>query len=375
MSRFIINSVPFETRLCHDAKQILARDQARAKKFLAGLQPHGPAAFLNKKTRKGGNTADGIRESIDVTDTGVAYTIPVSDIYYGSGTFTGTEYIDQVTLGGNLIAKEQSIGVASSVRGFNLLNTFCGSIGPVNLSTGTDVASPVTENLFNSGIIPSISIGMSYFPNAADIANGEITFGATDTAKYTPLRACAYPNLTSSCYPYVRFTGSVNYVPMTTIEPADKYWGIDEDLTYGEDIELLRSSAGIVDIGTTFLLIASDAFKVYRRATGAEEDPATGLLTVTEDQFKSMESLFFTIGTETYDLIPNAQIWPRELNETIGGEKGKIYLIVADMGSSSGAGLDFINGFAFLQRFYSVFDTTNRRFGLARTKFTTKEIN
>ena len=31
-----------------------------------------------------------------------------------------------------------------------------------------------------------------------------------------------------------------------------------------------------------------------------------------------------------------------------------------DIGSPSGSGLDFINGYSFLERFYSVFDTPTR---------------
>ena len=69
-----------------------------------------------------------------------------------------------------------------------------------------------------------------------------------------------------------RFTGSVNYVPITTAKPSDKYWGINADIVYG-DMPLLKLSAGIVDIRTTLLLLASDAFNDYRRAAGAEEDP------------------------------------------------------------------------------------------------------
>lgn len=37
---------------------------------------------------------------------------------YGSGSFTGTEYTDKVTLGGFTVLK-QSIGVASSATGFS----------------------------------------------------------------------------------------------------------------------------------------------------------------------------------------------------------------------------------------------------------------
>lgn len=76
-----------------------------------------------------------------------------------------------------------------------------------------------------------------------------------------------------------------------------------------------------------------------------------------------------------YTLTPNAQIWPRSLNADIGGTAGSIYLIVGDLGSDSGEGLDFINGFAFLQRFYSVYDTTNKRVGLATTSYTTSTAN
>lgn len=42
-----------------------------------------------------------------------------------------------------------------------------------------------------------------------------------------------------------------------------------------------------------------------------------------------------------------------------------IYLIVGNMGVPSGSGFDFINGQVFLERFYTVFDTTNQRFGYA----------
>ena len=48
---------------------------------------------------------------------------------------------------------------------------------------------------------------------------------------------------------------------------------------------------------------------------------------------------------QTLELTPNAQIWPRSLNSSLGGEDGKIYLITADLGSNSGSGLDFIGAF------------------------------
>ena len=43
-------------------------------------------------------------------------------------------------------------------------------------------------------------------------------------------------------------------------------------------------------------MIATDAFQKYQQATGAKMDNATGLLTLTEDQFDNLQSLFFNIG-------------------------------------------------------------------------------
>jgi cathepsin E len=63
------------------------------------------------------------------------------------------------------------------------------------------------------------------------------------------------------------------------------------------------------------------------------------------------------------------------LNTFIGGVAGDFYLIVGDLGTNSGEGLDFINGQTFLERFYSVFDTGNKRVGLATTSFTTATTN
>ena len=77
----------------------------------------------------------------------------------------------------------------------------------------------------------------------------------------------------------------------------------------------------------------------------------------------------------TYEFTANAQIWPRALNSVIGGKDDAIYLIVADIGTPSGQGLDFINGYAFLERFYTVYDTTNSRFGIATTPFTKATTN
>ena len=99
------------------------------------------------------------------------------------------------------------------------------------------------------------------------------------------------------------------------------------------------------------------------------------MLRITSTQLSNLQSLFFTTGGRSFEFTANAQLWPRSLNTFIGGSSTSIYLVVNDIGSPTGSGLDFINGYTFLERFYSVFDTTNNRVGFATTPFTTATTN
>ncbi|KAG2156946.1 aspartic proteinase [Suillus bovinus] len=295
------------------------------------------------------NAASYVKTSTSV-DTGQAISSS-----YGSGT----EYTDTVTLG-NLTIIQQPIGVISE-------STFTGitvgviGIGPLDLTEGILRGSPptatiptVTDNLYIQDMISQIVVGVSFEPTTSESdTNGELTFGGIDAIKYT---------------------GAVAYTPLTTTEPASYYWGINESITYGSTT-ILSETAGIVDTGTTLILIASNAFSAYQSGTGAIEDETTGLFRITSTQYSALVNLNFNVGNNTYALTPNGQIWPRALNTYIGGSTDYIYLIVNDFGTPSGEGLDFINGYTFLERFYSVFDTTNSQVGFAATAYTTATTN
>ncbi|KAG2344507.1 acid protease [Suillus weaverae] len=419
MSHVVIRGIPFATSLRAakgGAKELLQRDRARAQKFLAGTSHHTPSATVGEYSRRHGHqkgtatapsttvpsgtggSSTGASSSIDVTDSGVTYTMQVGvgnpatqytllidtgssntwvganlpynpttssqdtgntiNVSYGSGTMSGEEYTDTVTLGSNLVIQNQGIGVASSAQGFQGVDGILG-VGPVDLTQGTvsntlDVPT-VTDNLYAQGTISSDLLGVFYEPSSnANVPNGELTFGGTDNTKYT---------------------GALNTVPLTTTSPASRYWGIDQSVSYGTGQTILNTTAGIVDTGTTLLLLATEAFQAYQQATGAVQDPNTGLLTITPQQYTNLQSLYFQIGGVTYDFTPNAQIWPRSLNSILGGNEGQIYLIVSDLGSSLGSGLDFINGFGWLQRFYTVYDTGKKQLGVATTAYTNADTN
>ncbi|KAG6837330.1 hypothetical protein H0H93_011425 [Arthromyces matolae] len=305
------------------------------------------------------NTWVGAGTPYKITSTSTKTSETVS-VTYGSGAFLGTEYTDQVTIAPGLVIPHQSIGVASDSVGFSGTDGILG-IGPALLTQGslypdyTAVVPTITDNAYALGLIGANEVGISFQPTTSlEVLNGELSWGGTDSSKYT---------------------GSITYASLTSTIPASFYWGINQSIRYGTSTSILTSTVGIVDTGTTLLYIATDAYNRYCDATGAVLDGVTGLLRITSAQYSKLQSLFFIINGTPFEFTANAQLWPRSLNTAIGGSSSNIYLVVADMGSNTGSGLDFINGYAFLERFYTVFDTANKRVGFANTPYTAATSN
>ncbi|KAH8826413.1 acid protease [Flagelloscypha sp. PMI_526] len=420
MTHNIIDSLTFSTQALEGgAQEIIKRDRARIQKHIAGSDliylstsatvptyssirvPIGPQLKLFADTPQNAASPSNTT-SVDITDAAVTYVIDVKvgepgsphrlvidtgssntwigahskykhtktsedtrstvKVEYGSGKVYGTEYLDTVTLGNNLKITKQSIGVASMSEGFNDVDGILG-LGPTELTIGT-LSDPsqsiptVVDNLYDQGIIPTPSVGISHVPSTSmdELPNGELTFGGTD---------------------HNRYSGNLKFVPLTTAEPAARYWGIDQTITYGEHTHILTGS-GILDTGTTLLYLATASFHKYQKATGAVFDeyvefPSFLLAFLILSKYEQMESLWFKIGDQAYEFTKNAQIWPRRLNSKLGLEEGKIYLVVQDGGVQ---GPDFMNGFAWLQRFYTVYDRSGEgRIGIAPTEHTFDETN
>ncbi|KIM82570.1 hypothetical protein PILCRDRAFT_820438 [Piloderma croceum F 1598] len=276
-------------------------------------------------------------------------------VSYGSGSFSGDEYTDTVTFSSSLKISKQSIGVATESSGFNNVDGILG-LGPVDLTVGTlsdqsKSIPTVTDSLFADKAITSDTLGIFFQPTGSKASSGELTFGGVDTSKTS---------------------GTVEYVPVTKTSPASRYWGIDQSISYGS--KAILTGSGLVDTGTTLVLLSTTSFNVYKSATGGVLDSATGLLKITSKQYSALKPLNFKVGSNTYTLNANAQIWPRSLNTQIGGAANSIYLIAADLGQTSSE-FEFISGYAFLERFYSVYDTKNKRVGFARTAHTNAETN
>ncbi|KAF8416367.1 hypothetical protein L210DRAFT_3582978, partial [Boletus edulis BED1] len=95
---------------------------------------------------------------------------------------------------------------------------------------------------------------------------------------------------------------------------------------------------------------------------------------VTAEQYDCLKPLVFNIEDAAYELTANAQIWPRSLNSLINGTSDGIYLVVSDLGPFNFTGVNFITGYTFLERFYSVYDTTHGAVGFAKTQYTYADV-
>lgn len=83
-----------------------------------------------------------------------------------------------------------------------------------------------------------------------------------------------------------RQTSSLRQLVLLTLVSRIDLWG--NHLQYAKSIIRFQ--------GTTLVLIASNAFSTYQKATGGVMDENTGLLRLTTAQFAKLESLFFDIN-------------------------------------------------------------------------------
>ncbi|KAL4244019.1 peptidase A1 family protein [Abortiporus biennis] len=280
-------------------------------------------------------------------------------VKYASGSFSGDEYMDAVSLGFGPPIQNQSIGVALNVEGFNGVDGVLG-LGPDDLTAGTigdgSLVPTVTDNLFTQDFIEYDRVSMSFSPptTLSSLVTGELTFGETDPSKYI---------------------GRIYDIPVTQTPSVAPFWGLDINyIYYGSKTRIQFRTAGIVDMSTHLVLLASDAFRVYQQVTGAVLDSTTGLLRITESQYGALKSLVFNIHGINFELIPNAQIFPRLFNTVIGGSVDGIYLIIGDIGTNSTEEFGFILGMSFLERFYSILSNPHR-VSFAYTDHTFSETN
>ncbi|GBE83524.1 Polyporopepsin [Sparassis crispa] len=284
------------------------------------------------------------------------------NVTYGTGYFSGYEYLDQVTIAPGFVINDQSIGDALEYADFEGVDGIIG-VGPTILTEGTlypdtnALIPTVMDNALEQGLIESEILGVYFAPATKyNDTNGAITLGGIDTSLYT---------------------GEITYTPVTKTLPAGYYWGINvTKATYGTTTVIPGSYAGIVDTGTTLIYIADDWFATYQASIpGSYVDyNYTGLFVIPESSVSSIKPFNFTIGGSVFSLDAAAQLLPKDQNVAWGAVPGVQYGYLGPIGANSGEGLDFIIGQKFMERTYAVFDTTNQRVGFAYTHETFSSV-
>lgn len=288
------------------------------------------------------NTWCGAQSACERTSTGQSTGGSVS-VSYGSGSFSGTEYTDRVSFAG-LTVNKQSIGAASRSTGFQGVDGIVG-FGPVGLTRGTvsnaNTVPTFMDNLYSQGSISTEVLGVYFAPIAGtgtSSTNGELTLGGTDSSKYS---------------------GAISYFSQLTSGAASNYWGLAiSRFSYGSQT-LASNVQGIIDTGTTLIYIPTSAYNAFLSATGGTTDSSSGLAS-----FNSMPTGNFgvTFGSQTFTLTPSQYLVPRNQYTNFGLNSNKYYAWINDGGSGS---VNCIVGQKFLESYYSVYDTTNRRIGFA----------
>ncbi|KAG6334642.1 hypothetical protein ID866_4453 [Astraeus odoratus] len=261
-----------------------------------------------------------------------------TDIGYAGNTITfeGETYNDTIALGG-LIIKPQGIGVPTKVEGFPANIDGVLGLGPTRMTVGVasdgKLIPTVVDNLYDQGAISSPSLGIFFMPKNVG-TSGLLSFGQI---RETVL------------------TSDVKYVPVTMTYPSKMFWGIDASIMYGDNIRLLTSGSGILDTGADWITIASDAFSVYKSATGASL--YGGRLVLAQALYSQLQPLSILIGGESYKLSPNAQIRARSSPNS--------HIILVVRGRLPGSAIDFSLGAPFFQRYYVVLNSATNEIGFA----------
>ncbi|CAH7685169.1 aspartic peptidase A1 [Phakopsora pachyrhizi] len=273
---------------------------------------------------------------------------------YGSGAAQGAQIIETVNFG-TKISLRQSIGVATQTQGFSDEEDGILGLGPTSLTRGT-LSTPSTEiptvmeTLFKENKIPSQVLGISFAPSSANKSlNGRMTLGGVDSTL---------------------FKGPLTWVPRTLTRPAAFYWGVNTTMFCGR-LVVSQNSAGIMDTGTTLILLSDAALKNYIDAIpGAilDSDPLTGtdLVMIAADQVATIPPFTIDFGNFKATLSAEQQLFPETISRQFGGKAGQRYSVISSLGPIQGlGGLDFIIGQKFLEHFYTAYDGTNNAVGLA----------
>ncbi|KAG0342412.1 hypothetical protein BG000_004709 [Podila horticola] len=246
-------------------------------------------------------------------------------ISYGDGSnASGTLGSDIVNVGG--VSVRQTIGLAtkeSSQFGSSPEDGLFG-LGFNSIESVSGVKT-FLDNAIAAGVLaqPVVSV---FLPSERlfNGQGGEYLFGAIDNTKYT---------------------GSLTYVPVT----QEGYWQVlVEDAAFNGQ-SLGQTSQGIVDTGTTLIIVGDDAAQaIHGQISGSTNDPNNGWL-VPCSAAQSTDNISFQLGGTSFN-VPVADLAFEDLGDGSGN---------CVSGVQGGQNDLWILGDVFIKNNYCVFSQTS----------------
>ncbi|ORX44117.1 acid protease [Hesseltinella vesiculosa] len=274
------------------------------------------------------------------------------NVSYGSGACNGIAGQDSIFLNG-LEVKDQMFGIADTVTSDMLSGGVEGifGIGPSQSTAMFNKLKQVWDTPLDS-LAKSNTISKNMFSvyfdgvdNVDDIEsnNGQFTIGdlpSRDT-----------------------YTGEISWLPRFNEDIFGFYWGVQARGMKIGDNEMLRPSKGIVDTGTT-MIIVSDAFSRHsiRSIRGVTLDINKRLLVVRCTNIKDLPTISFLFDEAELRLTPEQYVAPAWQAPYWKVQPGfcPLYISVENI-----AAFDFVLGQKFLEQYVSVYDADNNRVGFA----------
>jgi hypothetical protein len=248
-------------------------------------------------------------------------------IQYGTGSMTGIVSQDVVSVAGVKI--NQSFGEATTEADFFNQTAFDGILG---MGFGTisseGVTTPFDNMVQQLKIAPVFSFHMGFTANGG---GGELTLGGYDSSK---------------------FTGSLQYSPVTT----QTYWniGLDSVSVNGQDSGVQAQDAAI-DTGTTLIVAPDSDAQAINQLLGAQPvDGQDGVYSISCDP-SGLPDVVLSFNGNQFSVPASSYVFSNGDGTCMSGIAG-----------DGGMGLtQWIVGDVFLRTYYAVFDSGNSQVGFA----------
>lgn len=255
------------------------------------------------------------------------------DIMYGSGPVSGFQSVDQLNMGGLVVSNQMFAEVtdASGLGAAYLLGKFDGILGLAFPILSVNSVPTCFENTVSQGLVDEPIF--SFFLGNADSEEGELLFGGTN------------PDL---------YTGDITWVDLR----AATYWEITMDGLNIDGVSYADpDSKAIVDSGTSILTGPPEAVAKIAESIGAKEIIAGEYMVACK--YDSLPNFDFVIGGNTYTLTPLDYLIP----------DGDLCLLgIMGLEIPEPTGPLWILGDVFMRKYYTVFDSGNKRVGFAEAK-------